>query len=235
MYSFQQTGAILFAIASIASAQSSSATPSASASTGSGSGLLPQSSPTWLPKFNIPSGVATSYPTGPLDTSPTLDKTPLNLTDYPEPWSPATTDHPEVKAVYNALDWSKVPNATPNKADKDGNLVLGNYDENKDPYCSWSYTNCVKPKVGYLPEDIYYCPEAGVWGLNYDDGPYNPSDDDKELNAYAEPVLYNFLAANNNQKATLFYIGSNVVTYPAAAQRAIGAGHVVCVHTWSHP
>ena len=48
------------------------------------------------------------------------------------------------------------------------------------------------------------CPNAGDWGLNYDDGPYNPSDDDEELNKYAEPELYNFLAKNKNQKATLF-------------------------------
>lgn len=29
---------------------------------------------------------------------------------------------------------------------------------------------------------------------------------------YAEPALYNFLAEHDNQKATLFYIGSNVAT-----------------------
>jgi hypothetical protein len=81
---------------------------------------------------------------------------------------------------------------------------MAGYDASKDPYCWWSDSNCVTPKVSYLPKDIYMCPNAGDWGLNYDDGPYNPSDDDKELNKYAEPELYNFLAKNKNQKATLF-------------------------------
>ncbi|CAO3596467.1 unnamed protein product [Absidia cylindrospora] len=237
MHPFQQTGAILFALASIASAQSSSATPSSSAppSSSSNSGILAQTSPTWLPQFPPPSGVNSGYPTGALDTSATLDKATLNLTAYPEPWAPATTDHPEVKAAYSAIDWTKVPDAPPNKADSNGDITFGNYDQNKDPYCWWSDTNCVKPKVDYLPEDVYYCPKAGDWGLNYDDGPYNPSDSDALLNNYSEPVLYNFLAANQNQKATLFYIGSNVATYPAAAKRSLNDGHVICVHTWSHP
>ncbi|KAI8089483.1 uncharacterized protein BX664DRAFT_365499 [Halteromyces radiatus] len=233
MHPLQQTGATLFAIAAVVSAQSSSSAPSASPSSTS-SGILAQKSPTWLPDFSV-SGVVQSYPTGAPDTNSTLDKTTLNMTAYPGAWEPATTDHPEIQAVMNSIDWTKVPKAPTAKADKDGGVVFGNYDENKDPYCWWSDTNCVKPKVDYLPEDIYYCPNVGDWGLNYDDGPYNPSDDDKELNAYAEPVLYNFLAQNNNQKATLFYIGSNVATYPAAAKRALNDGHVLCVHTWSHP
>jgi peptidoglycan/xylan/chitin deacetylase (PgdA/CDA1 family) len=162
-----------------------------------------------------------------------LDKAELDSSAYPEAWAPASTKGSEIQAVMKAIDWSKVPKVSPNKATKDGNVVVT--DSKSDSSCWWSSTNCVKPKVDYLPEDIVYCPNAGDWGLNYDDGPYNPSEDDKELNAYAEPVLYNFLAKNNNQKATLFYIGSNVVSYPAAAKRALNDGHVLCVHTWSHP
>ncbi|KAI8336731.1 hypothetical protein BC941DRAFT_427947 [Chlamydoabsidia padenii] len=235
MHTFHQTGAILFAIAAVASAQSSGSSGATASASSTSSGILPQQSPTWLPKFSAPTGVSQGYPTGPIDTNSTLDKASLNTKDYPEPWEPATTKHPEIQAVMKALDWSKVPKAPVAKANKDGNVVFGNYDEDKDPYCWWSDTNCVEPKVDYLPKDVVYCPNAGDWGLNYDDGPYNPSEDDKELNAYAEPVLYNFLAQNNNQKATLFYIGSNVVSYPAAAKRALNDGHVLCVHTWSHP
>lgn len=29
-------------------------------------------------------------------------------------------------------------------------------------------------------------------------------------------------------------IGSNVITYPEAAQRALSDGHTICAHTWSH-
>lgn len=33
----------------------------------------------------------------------------------------------------------------------------------------------------------------------------------------------------------MFYIGSNVIAAPAAAQRGLADGHTICVHTWSHP
>ncbi|KAI8147218.1 hypothetical protein BJV82DRAFT_598198 [Fennellomyces sp. T-0311] len=194
------------------------------------SGVLAVPSPTWLPSFPVPSGVATSYQTS-RNTDPTLDRTTLNLTAYPEPWTSPTTNHPEIQAVINAIDWSHVPNATVNKAKSNGDLDMSGYDAS-DPYCWWSNTNCVKPKVTYLPEDIYYCPRPGDWGLTYDDGPFNPPDTGNA--SWAEPNLYNFLA-EHEQTATLFYIGSNVVTYPAAAQRAINNGHVICIHTWSHP
>lgn len=75
---------------------------------------------------------------------------------------------------------------------------------------------------------------SGDWGLNYDDGPFNLAGEEA-LDKWAEPELYNFLAKTNDQKASLFYIGSNVATYPEAAKRALNNGHVLCVHTWSHP
>lgn len=37
-----------------------------------------------------------------------------------------------------------------------------------------------------------------------------------------------------NQKATLFYIGSNVIDWPLEAQRGLADGHEICAHTWSH-
>lgn len=184
------------------------------------SGLLAVQSPTWLPDFPKPSGVVTSYPTGPADTGATLDKTTLNLTAYPEPWGKPTVDHPEIKAVIDAIDWSHVPNATVNKAKSNGDLDMDGYDASNDPYCWWSDTNCVKPKVSYLPEDIYYCPNVGDWGLNFDDGPYNPSDDDPILNKYSEPELYNFLA-EHNQTATLFVSHLLVLQYASFAYNSL--------------
>ncbi|RCH97830.1 hypothetical protein CU098_001544, partial [Rhizopus stolonifer] len=74
---------------------------------------------------------------------------------------------------------------------------------------------------------------SGDWGLTYDDGPFIKVSGQTYENSYAEPRLYNFLA-ETNQKATLFYIGSNVAAYPAAAKRALNNGHQLCVHTWSH-
>ncbi|KAI8878680.1 carbohydrate esterase family 4 protein [Backusella circina FSU 941] len=196
--------------------------------------ILAVESPNWLPTFETPSGVNSGYPTGKLNTSSALSHKSLNLSAYPEPWGKLSTTHPEVKAVIAAIDWSKVPKAPVRKVDSKGDMVMTGYSADKDPYCWWSDTNCVKPKASYLPSDISYCPNPTDWGLNYDDGPLNPSGD-KELDKWAEPELYNFLAKNNNQKATLFYIGSNVATFPEAAKRALNDGHTICVHTWSHP
>ncbi|KAI7877498.1 glycoside hydrolase/deacetylase [Lichtheimia hyalospora FSU 10163] len=212
------------------STQSSSSSPSSS----SDNGLSPQASPTWLPDFPKPADIISSYPSGNgPEITDTLSKQTLNLSAYPEPWGKPTTDHPEIQKVIQAIDWSKVPNATIHTPKGNGDLDMSGYDSNTDPYCWWSATNCVKPKTNDLPEDIYYCPRVGDWGLTYDDGPFNPTDDNA-TSSWSEPNLYNFLA-KHNQTATLFYIGSNVVTYPAAAQRALNNGHVICIHTWSHP
>ncbi|ORZ01110.1 hypothetical protein BCR43DRAFT_486399 [Syncephalastrum racemosum] len=228
------TSALMMVAGQLAYAQSSAS--SSAAPSGTSSGVLSVASPTWLANIKGPSsGVVTSYPTGNYDSGATLSTATLNLSSYPEPWGSPTTTGAEIEAVINSIDWSHVPNATVQKADKDGNVVMDDsYDAGKDAYCWWSDTNCVTPKASYLPEDIYYCPRAGDWGLTYDDGPFNPTDDNA-TNKYSEPELYNFLLKQNNQKATLFYIGSNVVTYPAAAVRALNDGLTLCVHTWSHP
>ncbi|CAO3610932.1 unnamed protein product [Mucor hiemalis] len=200
------------------------------AATVTSSGLAPQFSPSF-PNVKPATGVVTSYNPGPYDTSPTLSLDKLK--GYPEPWEIPSTTSAEVKAAYNKIDWSKVPKAPVRKQKSDGSWVKDS-DGPSDPFCWWSSTNCVKPKASYLPSDIYTCPK-GDWGLNYDDGPFNRYTDENAAkeNPYAEPALYNFLA-KTNQKATLFYIGSNVATYPAAAKRGLNDGHHLCVHTWSH-
>ncbi|PWN90313.1 glycoside hydrolase/deacetylase [Acaromyces ingoldii] len=91
-----------------------------------------------------------------------------------------------------------------------------------DPDCWWSYNNCVTPKHSKIPDDIYQCPEPETWGLTFDDGPN-----------CSHNAFYDFLR-DNKQKASLFYIGSNVMDWPLEAQRGIVEGHHVCVHTWSH-
>ncbi|KAI8067632.1 uncharacterized protein B0P05DRAFT_475337 [Gilbertella persicaria] len=197
--------------------------------------VLAIESPAWLPDFPVPEGVNSGYPTAPLNMSSTLPRKTLDLKQYPEPWAAPDVKHAEVQKVIKAIDWSKVPKAPVRKTNKNGDIVFTGYDEGKDPHCWWSDTGCTKPKLDYIPEDVHHCPNPGDWGLNYDDGPYNLQGEDKEFDKWAEPELYNFLAKHNNQKATLFYIGSNVVTYPEAAKRALNHGHVLCSHTWSHP
>ncbi|GAA5799936.1 hypothetical protein HPULCUR_005357 [Helicostylum pulchrum] len=202
------------------------------AATTTTSGLAPQFSPVF-PNVKPATGVVTSYNPGPYNNSPTLDT--AGLKGYPNAWESPSTSSAEVKAAYNSIDWSKVPKAPVRKQKSDGSWVSDS-DGDKDPYCWWSSTNCLTPKASYLPDDIYTCPKKGDWGLNYDDGPFNRYTDEnaKKENPYAEPALYNFLQ-KTNQKSTLFYIGSNVATYPAAAKRGLNDGHQLCVHTWSHP
>ncbi|KAJ7615504.1 carbohydrate esterase family 4 protein [Roridomyces roridus] len=91
-----------------------------------------------------------------------------------------------------------------------------------DPDCWWTYSNCVKPKLSGLVPDVSDVPEPRTLGYGFDDGPY-----------CGHNVWYDYLSSQN-QKATMFYIGSNVMSYPLEAQRAITDGHEICVHTWSH-
>jgi hypothetical protein len=152
----------------------------------------------------------------------------FTATGYPTPWKLAPADSAEVKAAIAAIDWSIVPNSPVRKADSKGDLTFSGYDSEADPDCWWSASGCTKSKNPSIPPDIIDCPLPGEWGLTYDDGPLTA-----DAGAYAEPHLYDFLAAHN-QKAGLFYIGSNVIAAPAAAQRALHSQHTICVHTWSH-
>ncbi|KAG1453662.1 hypothetical protein G6F46_011353 [Rhizopus delemar] len=181
--------------------------------------LLPTTSPAYLPSFPA-SRNTTSQPTGPL-----LRKS-LNLGHYPPLWAAPNTQHPEVQRAIRSIDWTHVPSFLPRPPQGDAS-----YDDGHDPACWWSRTECTRPKQAYLPEDIAYCENPHDFGLTYDDGPLNPRDAN---DTWGEPQLYDFLATYN-QQATLFYVGSNVVSFPQAAQRAIQAGHTLCVHTWSHP
>ncbi|CAO0798128.1 unnamed protein product [Mucor circinelloides] len=226
-------GALLLATGTFVSAATTT-TSSTKKATSTTASILAVESPTWLPDFPTPQGVNSGYPTGKLNTSSTLSEETLDLSKYPEPWTSPSTTHAEIKAVIAAIDWNKVPKAPVRKTTSAGDIDMSGYDDAKDDYCWWSSTNCVKPKASYLPEDISYCPNVGDWGLNYDDGPFNLAGEEA-LDKWAEPELYNFLAKTNDQKASLFYIGSNVATYPEAAKRALNNGHVLCVHTWSHP
>jgi peptidoglycan/xylan/chitin deacetylase (PgdA/CDA1 family) len=53
-------------------------------------------------------------------------------------------------------------------------------------------------------------------GLAFDDGP-----------DCTHNIFYNYLASQN-QKATMFYIGSSVLDWPLEAQRALADGHEIC-------
>ncbi|KAI9319050.1 hypothetical protein BX666DRAFT_1854970 [Dichotomocladium elegans] len=202
----------------------------------SGSSLLAQTSPVWLANVPTPTAnaVATQYPKDEdIKVAPLGGPYPLDISTYPRPLKMPPSDHPEVQEVMKHIDWSKVPKIQP-RTIKDYLVDTSGYDPRTDTDCWWTASTCKKPKLDYLPEDIYTCPKAGQWGLNYDDGPLRVWSFDQEKRQWEEPRFYNFMVEHNKQKATLFFIGSNVITFPEAAQRALNDGHTICAHTWSH-
>ncbi|GAW08125.1 carbohydrate esterase family 4 protein [Lentinula edodes] len=92
-----------------------------------------------------------------------------------------------------------------------------------DPDCWWTYGQCTTPKLADLPPDITAAPEPSTLGYGFDDGPN-----------CSHNAFYDFLQSQN-QKATFYFIGSNVADFPLEAQRALTDGHEICAHTWSHP
>ncbi|CAM0135214.1 unnamed protein product [Umbelopsis sp. WA50703] len=152
---------------------------------------------------------------------------PIVAKDWPTSWLVATSNgmskSAEFTKLYNSIKWSSAPNIPVRKADSSGNLDMSGYDMSTDPDCWWSATTCVTPKHPGVLADIYRCPEPDTWGLSFDDGPN-----------CSHNAFYDFLQ-ENNQKASMFYIGSNVMDWPYGAQRGIKDGHHISVHTWSHP
>ncbi|KAJ7151805.1 carbohydrate esterase family 4 protein [Mycena crocata] len=91
-----------------------------------------------------------------------------------------------------------------------------------DPDCWWTRSQCVTPKTAGVPPDIATVPEPRTLGYGFDDGPN-----------CSHNAFYDYLT-QQNQKATMFFVGSNVIDWPLQAQRAVDDGHEICVHTWSH-
>ncbi|KAJ3784460.1 carbohydrate esterase family 4 protein [Lentinula aff. detonsa] len=94
-----------------------------------------------------------------------------------------------------------------------------NYSSN-DPDCWWTYSLCTEPKLSGLSADITAAPEPSTLGYGFDDGPN-----------CSHNAFYDFLQSQN-QKATFYYIGSNVADWPLEAQRALADGHEICARKW---
>ncbi|KAG0042904.1 chitin deacetylase [Gryganskiella cystojenkinii] len=146
----------------------------------------------------------------PIIPLPPFDGTFKNA--YPPQFAIASTNTPLVAQWLKELNMSAVPNFPVVPFSASG--APTNPTAIPAAACDWTETGCVN-------KDIIQCPK-GVWGLTYDDGPTEFSEQ-----------LYDALD-KTNQKATLFYIGSNVIQNWQAARRACGAGHQIAVHTWSH-
>ncbi|KAI9574858.1 carbohydrate esterase family 4 protein [Boletus coccyginus] len=135
---------------------------------------------------------------------------PANLastTDMPQAW---------IDALNSAVAAGKIPNiplSTPS------NLDNPTYPTGYDPY---SATVCSSTYKCVTPGDVWDAP-AGVLALSFDDGPLPSSN-----------TLYDFLV-KNNQRATHFFIGQNILLHPQEFQAAINNLDDIAVHTWTHP
>ncbi|KAI8638792.1 chitin deacetylase [Parasitella parasitica] len=151
----------------------------------------------------------------------------FNASEWPSIWEVATTNGmnatTEFLDLYNSIDWTKAPNIAVRTLDASGNLDTTGYDSATDPDCWWSATTCTTPKLSDVNEDISKCPEPETWGLTYDDGPN-----------CSHNAFYDYLQ-EKKLKASMFYIGSNVVDWPYGAMRGVLDGHHIASHTWSHP
>lgn len=138
---------IAASVASISSAYPMKHTPTSS-------GILSVSSPSFLPYFPFRGSNALN----PIPTGPIKSKSYLKASSYPRPWVAPDVNHPEVQKAINSIDWNHVPKFAPR--------VMGmEYDEEEDPACWWTNTQCTNPKATYLPADVKFCPNAGDFGL----------------------------------------------------------------------
>ncbi|KAK1231274.1 hypothetical protein PQX77_005614 [Marasmius sp. AFHP31] len=145
--------------------------------------------------------------------------------NFPPVWQPAKllANDTAGQAKWNSIKGS-VPTDVSVKALVNGDFspTLRSYPTN-DPDCWWTARQCTTPKHSGVPADIATVPEPLTTGYGFDDGPN-----------CSHNAFYDYLQ-KNNQKATMFFIGSNVMGWPLEAQRALYDGHEICVHTWSHP
>lgn len=144
---------------------------------------------------------------------------------FPTVWTVAdiVANDTQALAVFNAITSSGTipsdiePRGTP-PASHSGEGVLTGYDVSSDPDCYWTATGCSKPKHSGILQDITTCQEPHTWGYTLDDGPN-----------CTHNALYDYWQ-KVGQKASLMYIGSNVMDWPLQAQRGIVDGHHICVH-----
>ncbi|KAG1850544.1 carbohydrate esterase family 4 protein [Suillus tomentosus] len=149
----------------------------------------------------------------------------LAANKFPPIWTIATIlpNDTNAQAKYQSIQ-SQIPNIQPNgspASTSTGNFSGFTY-PSSDPDCWWTFDQCTTPKLAGLPPDLAGVPEPDTLGYGFDDGPN-----------CSHNAFYDFLS-QNNQKATMFYIGSNVMDWPLEAQRGLADGHEICVHTWSH-
>ncbi|ORX53586.1 chitin deacetylase [Hesseltinella vesiculosa] len=150
----------------------------------------------------------------------------FTATQWPTIWQTATTNgmntSTEFTTLYNSINWANAPNIAVRTFTAAGGISTVGYDTVNDPDCWWTATGCTVPKLANVNKDIFNCPEPETWGLSYDDGPN-----------CSHNAFYDFLK-QQGLKASMFYIGSNVMDWPYGAMRGVKDGHHIASHTWSH-
>ncbi|CAO1631478.1 unnamed protein product [Parajaminaea phylloscopi] len=150
------------------------------------------------------------------------------LPNYPTIWQTANilSNDSTAQNLFNTIKGSIPSDVKVKAGTRAGDFSNVSYTAS-DPDCWWTYgqagNKCDKPKHSGIPEDVYLCNEPKTWGYTFDDGPN-----------CTHNAFYDFLK-QKNQKASMFYIGSNVMDWPLQAQRGLIDGHHICSHTWSHP
>jgi len=150
--------------------------------------------------------------------------TASQLGNFPPIWTPATllANDTAGQAKWNSIKGS-IPTNIPVKGTLAGDFSNFTPTYNpSDPDCWWTYDKCVTPKLSGLEPDVSNTPEPLSLGYGFDDGPN-----------CSHNAFYDYLT-QQNQKATMFYIGSNVMDWPMEAARGLADGHEICVHSWSH-
>jgi len=139
----------------------------------------------------------------------------LSPANYPPLDRPPPTDSPQVQAWIQEVAQSGVtiPNISATVAGGCPGNAAAAADSSR---CWWTCGGCTRET------DVTTCPNQYQWGLTYDDGPaaYTP-----DLLAYLSQV---------NLLATMFVVGSRVISFPSLLQQEYLAGHQIGVHTWSH-
>ncbi|KAG5652434.1 hypothetical protein H0H81_005030 [Sphagnurus paluster] len=150
----------------------------------------------------------TDYPTvGSPTWSSAYPRSSPDVTQLPKEW---------VAALDAAVAAGKIPNIPQSKNVPGVNPVYpNNLNPNGPEICSATY-KCVNSG------DIWNAPD-GTFATSFDDGP-----------TPASPKLLQFLASNN-EVATHFMIGVNILSYPQLFLETFNSGNDIAVHTWTHP
>lgn len=202
-------------------AASSSAAPaatSAPAATAAASGIRPLSEitsgmpplPTLPVATTFTAGATPSYSGAP----PLPTKFVFSAADWPALDKVATTDSALVKEWLKELDGWDIPSLDPTtEGDCSLSPAAAADAANRGWWTCGGYTR---------DTDITTCPDKFTWGVSFDDG---PSD-------YTQQLL-DFLDTKSI-KSTFFVVGSRVVSHPDLLIEEYMKGHEISAHTWSH-